>query len=76
MKNFRIALLLTALGLALAILALVLPAIGQSGDYGIATGAGGGCGHTHYCTPTPVITGTPGTPFPTATVELPTLGTG
>ena len=52
MKKTRLALLMLTLGLILAIALLALPAIGQSGDYGVATGAGG-CGQTHYCTPTP-----------------------
>lgn len=74
MTHTRIAILMTILGLALAMLVLVLPAIGQSGDYGIATGSG--CGVTHYCTPTPVVTGTPPTAVPTSTLAGPSVGSG
>ncbi len=75
MKSARIAILISILGLAVAMLVLVLPAIGQSGDYGVNTGAHG-CGQTHYCTPTPVVTGTPPTPAPTNTMAGPNFGNG
>ena len=47
------------LALLLFMLILIVPAIGQSGDYGVVTGASAGCGHTHYCTATPQGNTTP-----------------
>lgn len=76
MKNIRLLVALAALGLALILAMLALPAIGQSGDYGVNTGSTLGCGVTHYCTPTPEITGTPPTPAPTSTAQGPSVGTG
>ena len=51
--------ILAILALTLFMLILIVPAIGQSGDYGVATGADAGCGHTHYCTATPQGNTTP-----------------
>ena len=71
MKAAKFALLLTIVSVMAALALFALPAIGQSGDYGIYTG--NGCGQTHYCTPTPEGAYTP---EPTSTMSGPSVSVG